>query len=50
MRSEEEIRRKLEEVRKELREAEKEYRIIDADYYYAVKEALEWVLGEREEI
>ena len=48
MRSEEEIRRKLEEVKKKETEAEMEFRIIDADYYYAVKNALEWVLGELE--
>lgn len=48
MRSEEEIRRKLEEARKKLEEAEIWLRRYDIDYYYGVKNALEWVLGELE--
>ena len=50
MRSEIEVRKKLREVVQMLMEAERKHLIIEADYYGAVKNALEWVLGLRREI
>ena len=50
MRPEQEVREMLEKARERLKEAEEEMFIIEADYYSAVVETLEWVLEERERL